>query len=424
MASTLTPNTSSGEGLDTSQSSGLPSSAAEPSICNPPSELHLSGSSLDLLALAVNDLQQNLVNAVDSCDQEISLKEQIFGSANLDNDQLSDLSCSAEEEDQGPKRKRQRKDLPRTSKKRTIRNIQRRVRHIVKQAKENPVTFPSFNFAMAVSNEGSTRHKNVDEEKMDTEWLDGNPHVAVSCDQVDLVYFLPNALGNAVHDMLYEALMRFGNAVPLTIGGGADSEGRNVADSYVQRKGELAGLFKLVMCWHGIGNTNKEPVLSRDMIKSGTQFSQSMQLIEDLAFLSHGINAALQAVDPKQFEALVCLRDAVHVKYPYARALATLDPLVMEGRAIMFNRQTPCHLDRLDPLRGWAAMITVGLFDKGGTLWIPRLRLRIRYLPGDVILIRGRILPHEVEAWSGGQRISIAHFTHMSLWNFFGMTCP
>jgi hypothetical protein len=48
----------------------------------------------------------------------------------------------------------------------------------------------------------------------------------------------------------------------------------------------------------------------------------------------------------------------------------------MEGRAIMYNRQTP-----------------------GGDLYIPRLKLRIRYLPGDMVVLRGRILPHEVRAW-------------------------
>jgi hypothetical protein len=96
----------------------------------------------------------------------------------------------------------------------------------------------------------------------------------------------------------------------------------------------------------------------------------------------------------------------------------------MEGRAIMFNRQTPLHPDRLDPFTSWAIMIALGDFQNGGDLYVPRLKLRIRFLPGDMIAIRGRILPHEVEAWSGGQRVSIAHFTHQSLWDSFGMTCP
>ena len=46
------------------------------------------------------------------------------------------------------------------------------------------------------------------------------------------------------------------------------------------------------------------------------------------------------------------------------------------------------------------------------------------YVLGTLILLRGHILPHEVEAWEGGQRVCVAHFTHQSLWDQFGMKCP
>lgn len=69
-------------------------------------------------------------------------------------------------------------------------------------------------------------------------------------------------------------------------------------------------------------------------------------------------------------------------------------------------------------------MITFGNFTEGGECYIKRLKLRIRYLPGDAIIIRGRILAHEVEEWGPGQRVSIAHFTHTALWESEGMRCP
>jgi hypothetical protein len=147
-------------------------------------------------------------------------------------------------------------------------------------------------------------------------------------------------------------------------------------------------------------------------------------LLQDLSYLSEAVNAALQAIDPTQYQALCNMRRAAHERNPLARSLSTIDPLVMEGRAIMYNRQTPLHLDLQDPFTAWAVLVVLGKFDKGGCMYIPRLKLRIRFLPGDLIIIRGRILPHEIEAWSGGQRISIAHFTHKSLWDVFGLTCP
>lgn len=105
-------------------------------------------------------------------------------------------------------------------------------------------------------------------------------------------------------------------------------------------------------------------------------------------------------------------------------ALDSIDPLITEGRAIMYNRKTPPHVDRLDPPRSWATMITFGNFTEGGDCYIDRLKLRIRYLPGDAIIIRGRILQHEVEEWGPGQRISIAHFTHSALWKSEKIICP
>jgi hypothetical protein len=136
------------------------------------------------------------------------------------------------------------------------------------------------------------------------------------------------------------------------------------------------------------------------------------------------MNEVMKFVDEPQYEALKKLREEATKRLPYLAGLQASDPLFMEGRAIMFNRQTPVHPDRQDPFKAWATMITLGKFSQGGSLYIPRLKLRIRYLPGDVVAIRGRILPHEVEAWGDGQRVSIAHFTHESLWRLFGMSCP
>jgi hypothetical protein len=55
-------------------------------------------------------------------------------------------------------------------------------------------------------------------------------------------------------------------------------------------------------------------------------------------------------------------------------------------------------------------------YHKGGYLVLPELGLHVRLEPGDIVLIRGRILRHFVEDWEGGQRICIPHFTHSSVW--------
>jgi hypothetical protein len=149
-----------------------------------------------------------------------------------------------------------------------------------------------------------------------------------------------------------------------------------------------------------------------------------MTALAEMQSLSLLVNAILEKIDKNQFEALASLQTKISTQYPVVKALSSIDPLIMEGRAIMFNRRTPTHTDRLDPVRAWATMITFGKFSEGGECYIKRLKLRIRYLPGDAIIIRGRILAHEVEEWGSGQRISIAHFTHTALWESEDMTCP
>lgn len=48
--------------------------------------------------------------------------------------------------------------------------------------------------------------------------------------------------------------MDMGRSVELELGGGADGKGRNTESSYLHRKGELAGILKLVLLWHAIGH--------------------------------------------------------------------------------------------------------------------------------------------------------------------------
>jgi hypothetical protein len=147
-----------------------------------------------------------------------------------------------------------------------------------------------------------------------------------------------------------------------------------------------------------------------------------MALRDNLFAASHRINCLLEHLDPPQYQALQDLRKAVHAKYAFARALDSIDPLLFEGRAIMWNRQTRLHGDYTDPVRAWVALFVLGKFKKG-QLFVPRLNLRLSYEPGTIVYIRGHILPHEVEAWEDGQRVSIVHFTHQSVWDEFDMVC-
>jgi len=134
-----------------------------------------------------------------------------------------------------------------------------------------------------------------------------------------------------------------------------------------------------------------------------------------LQLLSHRINAVLEYTDPTHYKEAIKVNEALSREFPGFRALTVIDPLVYEGREIIFNRVSGLHMDGQDPPLSWAILAAFGNFT-GGRVYIQSLNLFIRYEPGDVIAIRGRVLPHQIADDFIGQRITIPHFTHASVW--------
>ena len=128
------------------------------------------------------------------------------------------------------------------------------------------------------------------------------------------------------------------------------------------------------------------------------------------------INQVIRVIDLQFFTALSQLCEVSQEKHPSLAIWAGIDPLMMEGRELLFNRLSGRHVDSQDPQLAYAGLYAAGNFTSGGYLYFHQLSLRVRLLPGDFVLLRGRVLEHEIEAWEGGQRISIPHFTHTSLW--------
>ncbi|KZP12624.1 hypothetical protein FIBSPDRAFT_754606 [Athelia psychrophila] len=99
--------------------------------------------------------------------------------------------------------------------------------------------------------------------------------------------------------------------------------------------------------------------------------------------------------------------------------MCAIDPLIYEGREILFNRVSGEHADIQDPPFGWAILAAFGN-NTPVILKLPQLNLHMSFGPGDVIAIRGRVLKHSTTPWASGQRIVIPHFTHSSSWTSFG----
>ncbi len=137
----------------------------------------------------------------------------------------------------------------------------------------------------------------------------------------------------------------------------------------------------------------------------------------DTEFLSRRINNLLSFIDPTFCDGLERLREIINA-YPNVETFADFDPIHMEGRSITFNEKTPLHAEVEDFEPGWRVLISLGSFSEGGYVRIPRLGLRVPFLPGAILVLRGAFLEHEVEVWSGGQRICLEYFTQESLWKY------
>jgi hypothetical protein len=162
-------------------------------------------------------------------------------------------------------------------------------------------------------------------------------------------------------------------------------------------------------------------VPSPETFKSGGAFARTSQLYRELELLSKKVNEAIRLIDPVFFDALMQLQEVATGKHASLAAWTSVDPLLFEGRELLFNRISGRHRDKQDPKLGYAGLYAAGNFKTGGQIFFPELRLRVRLLPGDFVLVRGRVLVHEVEGFGGGQRISIPHFTHTSLWRDCGL---
>jgi hypothetical protein len=157
-------------------------------------------------------------------------------------------------------------------------------------------------------------------------------------------------------------------------------------------------------------------VTSSDCLKTGGRFAGTVKLYQELDLLSKKVNEVIRVVDPKNFATLTQLCQVSREKHLSLVVWSGVDSLMLEGRELLFNRLSGPHRDSQDPQLAYAGLYAAGNFTSGGYLYFRQLNLCVRFLPGDFILLQGRVLEHEIEAWEGGQRISIPHFTHTSLW--------
>ncbi|KAJ7186676.1 hypothetical protein C8R46DRAFT_1024702 [Mycena filopes] len=98
------------------------------------------------------------------------------------------------------------------------------------------------------------------------------------------------------------------------------------------------------------------------------------------------------------------------------------DPLVFEGREIFMNCETPEHYDTADT-NSWALFIASGNTRKT-KLVTSKMGFTCCYKPGNIIAICGKRVAHTIPKFKDRQHISMACFTHQTLWDQANVEVP
>lgn len=156
-------------------------------------------------------------------------------------------------------------------------------------------------------------------------------------------------------------------------------------------------------------------------MRTCTSYTEAVDILAELDFVSHRINHVLEMVDPVAYKAYKSARAALCKKYPWFRAVAAVDPTVFHGHSAIYNGATPKHYDGFDVHEGWSALLAMGQFT-GGELCVENVGVVMNFAPGTLILLCGSALPHEVCQFAGGQRFSLAHFAHADVMRELGIS--
>jgi len=98
-------------------------------------------------------------------------------------------------------------------------------------------------------------------------------------------------------------------------------------------------------------------------------------------------------------------------------------PGAMPGISVISNRASICHTDVNGYKEWYDFLVAAGTYEE---CWfrLPDLELHLKYLPGTVVALNGRILRHEVVEWEGGDRVCYAHWVRPTLLRALSVNFP
>ncbi|KAG8792518.1 hypothetical protein FRC12_005888 [Ceratobasidium sp. 428] len=265
--------------------------------------------------------------------------------------------------------------------------------------------------------------------KEDLKTLPGDSFSVYDVNGRAVLYSLANYFGRGSVREYTSSLLELATQVKLSTCQ-ADAKTRGANYSFVD--GRPVGCVNFTHCWRGLGGKKGDLKPSASSVnggntgvtKSATTFNSIQGHHQKSRKYNTLVNMAIYRLHEPGFWAYLRMSTTIRKRLPAAAAIATHDPAFSTGKSVIYSRNTPLHFDNKEAPEGWSPLIVMGTC-KTGMLSIPRLGIKFPYLPGHLVLLRGRLLDHEVIEWDGKDiRICIAHFTHVDEWSFAGIVPP
>ncbi len=203
----------------------------------------------------------------------------------------------------------------------------------------------------------------------------------------------------SIKTILTQDLIEYGKHAKLSIGKGADAKKRNAASSYVIQDGELAGvghtvsLHSIVKC-EILTLIRKTTLLFQLPFSSPAHSSITRQPLwtiftcypcESINSLSALILASLS----------LCKNSSRKRRLPTPISEPCLKSILFLWKGVRFSST---RRRQIMPIAWILQRDGQSLWCLGtGTLFFPRLNLRVRYVSGVGVALRGRLLKHKVE---------------------------
>jgi hypothetical protein len=152
---------------------------------------------------------------------------------------------------------------------------------------------------------------------------------------------------------------------------------------------------------------------------SSKRFVEASRFLHSLQPVSWRINQLLKRITPKSHKCYIELKKKLEATRPWASMFAAIDPLVMQGRSVAWNRCTANHRDTRGPRGELNPMVCLS-GSEDAWLVLEDIKECLYFGPGTILFIRGGEMKHAILSgrWQtqDGVRISIVHFTHRSVW--------